>query len=110
MYDIKFEAKFKKDCKRARSRNLDMKLLNKIIDMLANGQKLPEKYRDHKLNNDKQFKNCRECHVNPDWLLVYRIHQKELILECVRFGTHSELFGSDELYDNSDSVNELILL
>lgn len=104
--DIRYESKFKKDCKRAASQGLNIKLLDNIINTIAAGQKLPEKYRDHKLNDDRQYKNCRECHINPNWLLVYRINRSQLVLECVRLGSHSELFGEYELDDYYESVND----
>lgn len=59
--------------------------------MLADGEKLPDKYVDHKLNNDKHYTNCRDCHIKHNWVLIYRIDKKNLILECVRTGTHGDL-------------------
>lgn len=60
---------------------------------IANGEKLDLKYRNHSLMDDKLYKGCYECHINPDWLLVYRIVQDKLILLLVATGSHSELFG-----------------
>ena len=58
--------------------------------MLAHGQKLPERYRDHNLSGN--YQSCRECHITPDWLLIYKIYDKELILLLNRIGSHSSLF------------------
>lgn len=62
------------------------------MDTLANNEKLDEKYKDHQLVNSLRFKNCRECHIEPDWLLVYRIDNNELVLLLVETGSHSDLF------------------
>lgn len=97
MMKIEYSSQFKRDCKRAKASGYDMNKLDTVINMLASGTSLPDRYRDHALNNSKHYKNCRECHVSPDQLLVYRISNNRLILECVRFGSHSELFGADDL-------------
>ncbi len=60
--------------------------------MLSIGEKLPEKYKDHQLLNNKKYTDCRECHIEVDWLLVYRIINEELILLLVNTGSHSDLF------------------
>lgn len=67
-----------------------MSLLKDIIEKLAQGEPLPEKNRDHALTGD--YKGCRECHIKPDWLLVYQIYNDELTLYLIRTGTHSDLF------------------
>ena len=90
MLTIKYETTFKKDFKRIVRRGYDIRLLENVIEMLANGQVLPEKYRDHSLIGD--YADCRECHITPDWLLVYKISNAELILYLTRIGTHSDLF------------------
>lgn len=90
MLTIKYESTFKKDFKRIVKRGYDIRLLENVIEMLANGQVLPEKYRDHSLFGD--YADCRECHITPDWLLVYKISNAELILYLTRTGTHSDLF------------------
>lgn len=72
-------------------RGYNIALLTDIIKKLANGEQLPEKNRDHALVGD--FIGCRECHVAPDWLLIYEIADSELILYLTRTGTHSDLFG-----------------
>ena len=82
--------RFKKDLKLANKRGLDITKMKAVIDMLADGQVLDEKYRDHELVGD--YKGFRECHIEPDWLLVYRIDGDELELFLFRTGTHSDLF------------------
>ena len=90
MLDIVLSSKFKKDYKLARKRGYDMKLLNDVIAELASGEALPEKYRDHELIGG--YAGCRECHITPDWLLIYEIRNDVLILMLYRLGTHSDLF------------------
>lgn len=89
-YTIRPTAKFQKDLKRIQKRGYDISLLTAIIKKLANGEQLPEKNRDHSLSGD--YSGYRECHVTPDWILVYEIDQGELILYLTRTGTHSDLF------------------
>ena len=91
MYDIRVTTRFQKDLKRARKRGYDISLLTNVIRILAAGQTLPEEYRDHLLTGN--FSGCRECHITPDWLLVYEIYENDLILYLTRTGTHSDLFG-----------------
>ena len=90
MYKIRPTAKFQKDLKRAKRRGYDMELLTAIIKKLAQGEALPPTHRDHQLAGE--YAGCRECHVTPDWLLVYEIVEEELILILTRTGTHSDLF------------------
>lgn len=90
-YTVKPTAQFKKDFKRAMKRGRDMSLLERVITALATGEKLPEKYKDHSLSGN--WAGHRECHVLPDWLLVYRIDDDVLVLTLVRNGTHSAVFG-----------------
>ena len=92
MLKIKFYSQFKKDRKKALARGLDDNLLREVITILANEEKLPEKYRDHALVNSRKYLNAHECHVKPDWLLIYCIDGNNLILTLVRTGTHSDLF------------------
>ncbi len=89
-YGIVPTSMFKKDLKLAKKRGYDLSLLDKVIDTLAKGQPLDEKYRDHNLVGN--YKGCRECHITPDWLLIYEILENELILYLTRTGTHSDLF------------------
>jgi mRNA interferase YafQ len=90
MLTIKYQAAFKKDYKRIVKRGYNIKLLEETIGILANEGTLPEQYKDHRLSGD--YEGFRECHITPDWLLVYKIHQTELVLVLTRTGTHSDLF------------------
>lgn len=89
--DIVWTTQFKKDYKLALKRSLDIELLDDIIRALSRGETLPEKNRDHALSGD--WVGHRECHILPDWFLVYRIEDNVLVLTLVRTGTHSDLFG-----------------
>ncbi len=90
IYSVKPTTKFQKDLKRIQKRGYDISLLTEIIKKLANGETLPEKNRDHNLSGN--YVGCRECHITPDWLLVYEIDNGELILYLTRTGSHSDLF------------------
>ena len=90
MLTIRYESSFKRDFKRIVKRGYNIRLLEEVIETLANSQPLPEKYRDHSLSGD--YADCRECHITSDWLLIYRISNGELILFLSRTGTHSDLF------------------
>ncbi len=92
MLDVFLTTQFKKDYKKIK-RTKDTALLFEVVDMLRNGKGLPEKYRDHRLSDSKDYKGMRECHIAPDWLLVYRIDNLKLVLVLARTGSHSELFG-----------------
>lgn len=89
-YQIEVTRQYLKDLKLARKRNLDESKLNAIIQKLSNGEVLPPKNRDHSLIND--YKGCRECHITPDWLLIYRREDVLQIISLVRTGSHSDLF------------------
>ena len=80
---------FKKDLEKAKKRHLDISLLDEVITKLANDEKLDPKYRDHPLKG--KFKGMRECHIKPDWLLIYSIVNNEIELFLFRTGTHSDL-------------------
>lgn len=90
MYEIEVTNRFLKDLKLARKRNLDENKLNDIVRLLANGKPIPEKNRDHPLVGD--YKGCRECHITPDWLLIYSIEDTLKIITLIRTGSHSDLF------------------
>ena len=90
-YEVRFSTRFKKDIKAIQRRGYDQRLLAKVIEMLANGISLDEKYRDHALAGD--YSGFRECHITPDWLLLYQYRENELLLLLSRTGTHSDLFG-----------------
>ena len=89
--DIVWTTRFKKDYKLAVKRHLNIELLDDIIRALARGDVLPEKNKDHELSGE--WAGHRECHIQPDWLLVYRIDDDVLVLTLARTGTHSDLFG-----------------
>ena len=89
-FDVKFTSHFKKDYRLVQRRGLDMASLDKVIEMLAEGQALPDDYHDHLLIGN--YKGCRECHITPDWLLIYKLFEDVLVLELTRTGTHSDLF------------------
>ena len=88
--DVVWTSKFKKDYKLAIKRNKNIELLDDIIRMLSRGETLPEKNQDHALSGN--WSGFRECHIQPDWLLIYRIENDVLVLTLVRFGFHSYLF------------------
>lgn len=90
MYSVRPTVRFQKDLKRMKKRGYNIDLLTNVIKKLANGEKLPDKNRDHLLIGD--FKGCRECHIAPDWLLIYEIFENDLILYLTRTGSHSDLF------------------
>lgn len=92
MLKAEFTSQFKKDYKLALKRGCDPKELEVVITLLVNEQTLPEKYRDHALVNSRNYKDMRECHIEPDWLLVYKVYQDMLILRLIRTGSHSDLF------------------
>ena len=88
-----FSGQFKRDYKLAVKRGCNPKKLEEVIVLLCNEKPLPERYRDHALINSREYKGMRECHIQPDWLLVYRIEDDVLVLTLARTGTHSDLFG-----------------
>lgn len=90
-YDVSWTGQFKKDYKLARKRNLNIELLDEIIRKLARGEELPKENRDHALSGN--WLGYRECHIQSDWLLIYRVEEGLLILTLTRTGTRSDLFG-----------------
>ena len=90
MMEIKTTSKFRKDLKQAKRKGLNIALLQKVIDDLATGKKLDERHHDHALTG--KWSSFRECHIQPDWLLIYNISGDTLILTLVRTGSHSDLF------------------
>lgn len=91
MLTLKTTSKFRKDYKRMKKRGYDLARLEEIIDQLLRGETLAPKHRDHELIGD--YAGFRECHAQPDWLLVYEIDQDVLVLTAFRTGTHSDLFS-----------------
>ena len=90
MLNIVLSNRFKKDLKTISKRNYDLDLLDEVVNTLAAQEPLPAKNKDHPLTGD--YVGFRECHVQPDWLLVYRVEDDDLILFLSRTGTHSDLF------------------
>lgn len=89
-YAIRPTARFEKDLKRAQKRGCDMAQLTAILKKLIVGASLPAKNRDHQLGGD--YEGCRECHITPDWLLIYEVDNDAQILYLTRTGSHSDLF------------------
>jgi len=89
-YEVKFTNQFKKDLKLAKKQKRDLDRLFEIVNILANGGTLDEKCRDHDLSGN--YKGTRECHIEPDCLLIYELRNDVLVLMLYRLGTHSELF------------------
>ena len=90
MLELEYTSKFKKDYKKLKKQGKDLALLEKALRLLRAGCALPEEWRDHALIGD--YKQHRELHIQPDWLLIYRIDDNRLVLTAVRTGSHSELF------------------
>ena len=91
-YTVSFSSDFKKQYKKIKKQGKDINKLKEIIKHLANLEDLKPKYRNHMLNDNKYYKNCGECHIEPDWLLVYKYIDEQLILLLIATGNHSELF------------------
>ncbi len=89
-YEVKFTTQFKKDLKLAKKQKKDINKLFEVIELLAEGKSLEAKYRDHDLSGN--YKGARECHIEPDWLLIYEYRNEILVLVLYRLGTHSEVF------------------
>jgi mRNA interferase YafQ len=90
-YSVRHTAAFKRDYKLAIRRNLPIDKLQAVVAKLQNGEELPAANRDHALTGP--WANHRECHIAPNWLLIYQIYANVLVLELTRTGTHSDLFG-----------------
>ena len=88
MLSIVESSVFRRDVKRIKRRGLDLQKLSEVVQLLANRQPLPAHYRDHQLIGN--FGGCRECHIEPDWLLIYSVKDNQLAL--ARTGTHADLF------------------
>ena len=89
-FQLEYGGKFLKDLKLAKRRGLNMEELRIVTDLLQEGKTLPEKYRDHPLSGN--YKGYRECHINPDWLLIYKRREAIMVVSLYRTGTHSDLF------------------
>ena len=90
MLNIVSSTKFKKDLKRTAKRGYNIGLLEEVVTMLANEEELPAKYHDHQLTGN--YEGFRECHIQPDWLLIYRIDGEDLMLFLSRTESYSDLF------------------
>lgn len=86
---IRQSTKFRRDIKRLQRQNADLERLQEVIESLVIQQPLNERFRDHLLSGN--WKGYRECHIQPDWLLIYCVENSEL--QLVRTGTHADLFG-----------------
>ena len=91
MLDVAFTSQFKKDMKHKRKQGAELAKIDEVITMLRSGEPLPERNRDYALS--ETYRGHRECHIEPDWLLIYRIDSNLLVLTAVRTGSHSELLG-----------------
>ena len=91
-YKVFYSKKFKKNLKKMLKQGKNIEKLLDVVDKLALKEELNEKYKNHMLKDDKYYKNCCECHIEPDWLLVYQYYEGELILVLVNTGSHSDLF------------------
>lgn len=91
IYELILTGKFKKSLKRAKKRGLDISLLEEVVDKLQNDVKLEDKYRDHELKGN--FRGFRECHIQPDWLLMYLKDEDVLALTLVDTGSHADLLN-----------------
>ena len=89
-YSVDFTTQFKKDIKLAKKQGKDTDKIFEVVEKLANDEVLDAKYKDHCLTGD--YNDCRECHIEPGWLLIYKKYESELILMLIRTGSHSELF------------------
>ena len=92
MLKIEYTNRFKKEYKLAIKRGYKVEKLIEVITLLSQEKDLPSKYRDHLLIDSKKYVNVRECHIEPDWLLIYEINRDCLVLTLLRTGTHSDLF------------------
>lgn len=91
MLKLQATSKFRKDYKRIKKRGLDIFPLQEVLDKLCAGEALDPKHKDHALTGS--YQGFRECHIQPDWLLIYAIHEDELILVDSRTGSHADLFN-----------------
>ena len=91
-YEIKYSNTFKKSLKKINKQGKDIEKLFVIIKKLAAKEELDPKHKNHMLKDDKYYKNCGECHIEPDWLLIYQYNENEIILLLVDTGSHSQLF------------------
>lgn len=91
MLELEFTARFKRDYKRAKKQGRDLAKLRAVLEALQRNEVLPARNRDHDLSGS--YLGHRECHIEPDWLLIYRVEAERLMLTAVRTGSHSDLLG-----------------
>ena len=92
-YGVVTSNKFNKQLKKIIKQGKDIQKLSTAVKKLANGEALESRYKDHALNDTKYYRNCRECHIEPDWLLIYKFNNDEIILYLIETGSHSDLFN-----------------
>ena len=92
LVSMKYSKQFSKGLKKAIKQGKDINKISYVLEKLANKEVLETKYRNHKLVNDKFYKDCYECHIEPDWLLIYKYIDDELVLLLINTGSHSEVF------------------
>lgn len=90
-YKIKYSKEFKKNLKKVIKQGKNIDKLLEVVDMLSKKEILDSKYNDHPLYNDKRFKKCRDCHIEPDWILIYKYLENEIVLLLVNTGSHSNI-------------------
>ena len=91
-YEVRRTNKFKKEFCLCIKRGLDISKFEEVLVLLKSGSVLPERYQDHPLKSTNEFKDCRELHIEPDWLLIYKYYKDNLVLYLLRTGSHSDLF------------------
>ncbi len=91
LYKVHTTANFKKDLKRIIKQGKNINKLESIVTRLANKEKLDQKYKDHPLYNNQRFKDCRDCHVEPDWILIYKYLETDIVLLLINTGSHSQV-------------------
>ena len=92
-YGVVTSNKFNKQLKKIIKQGKKIEKLSEVVKKIANGETLDSKYKDHALQDTKYYRNCRECHIEPDWLLVYKVKEDEIILYLVETGSHSDIFN-----------------
>ena len=92
-YGVVTSNKFNKQLKKIIKQGKNIEKLINVVKKLANAETLDSKYKDHALNDTKYYRNCRECYIEPDWLLVYKYNNDEIILYLVETGSHSDLIN-----------------
>ena len=91
-YKVVYSAKFKKSLKNILKQGKNIDELKDVVDKLVFKEELDQKYKNHKLIDDKKYKNCYECHIRPDWLLIYQYNDNMLLLLLTDTGSHRDLF------------------